>query len=523
MGEPIVSPTGGTWYRSKMMQRKLAEYFSFSYEDNEQFLKWFALEGRVQFWLKKNPTRAILHTVQVERNGFIHSIASGTINDQHGYQYYGNHAYDQYIERLPPEDIGSLNLSNDPDGNLRFTFQPVEHGDTYRIFWSRDGVNFQDWVDARDSSLVLTGLDLDSLYFFRVQGISPWGKSQQSELLAGVPGTASPQVLIINGFDADKAYNTRDFVRQHAAAFFANGLRPVSASNDAVVQGVTNLSDYEIVDFIVGTDLYLDETVSPEEQALLKSYLQNGGKLFISGNDIAYDLDSKGKGDDTDFCHNFLKTKYYARSPMKQASTYYQAEFLADWTTKTGPFLFDDGNHGNYNVKRANAIKAANGSQACLFFSDVDTSEGVAGVCFSGTFPSGNQHGKIFLTTIPFETIYPDSNRIIFLKAVIDFFGEASEVSFPFSSPAKQFELAPNYPNPFNADTRIAFSLPARGMVKLTVYNSLGQVVTQLANGYFEAGSHNVVWQSGNQPSGIYIYRLEALGRSMGKKMALIR
>jgi hypothetical protein len=51
----------------------------------------------------------------------------------------------------------------------------------------------------------------------------------------------------------------------------------------------------------------------------------------------------------------------------------------------------------------------------------------------------------------------------------------------------------------------------------------LGQVVTQLANGFFEAGWHNIIWQTRNLPSGIYIYRLETLGRSMVKKMALIR
>ncbi|MCU0645752.1 MAG: T9SS type A sorting domain-containing protein [bacterium] len=522
-GQPVVSPTGGTWYRSKMMQRKLAEYFSFAYEDNEEFFKWFALEGRIQFWLKKNPTRAILHTVQVERNGFIHSIASGTMDDQNGYQYYGDHAYDQYVQKLPPEDIGSLMLNNDLDGKLRLTFQPVEHGEIYRIFWSRDGKNFLDWIDVQDTTVAMSSLTTDSLYFFRVQGISPWGKSQPSEVLAGVPGSTSPEVLVINGFDAVKTENTRDFVRQHADAFFANGMRPASASNDAMVAGMTNLSDYPIIDFIVGTDLYLTETVSPAEQALLKSYLQNGGKLFISGADLAFDLDSHGKGDDQNFCYNYLKTKFFARSPLSQTSVYYQAEFLADWTAVTGSFSFDNGTHGTYNVSRPNAIKAIYGGEACLIFSGVDISNGVAGVCFDGMFPSGNQPGKVVVTSIPFETIYPDSARAIFMKAALDFFEGASEVQSPGNSPVPDFSLVQNYPNPFNAETRIAFSLPARSKVRLTVYNSLGQIVARLADGFFESGWHSVTWRGGNQSSGIYISRLEALGRSQVKKMALIR
>lgn len=523
MGEPIVSPTGGTWYRSKMMQRKLAEYFSFAFEDNEEFLKWFAMDGRIQFWLKKNPTRAILHTVQVERNGFIHSMTSGTSNDQNGYQYYGAHAYDQYVQKLPPEDIGSLMLNNDPDGKLRLTFQPVEHGETYRIFWSLDGRNFQNWIDVRDSTVALSSLTSNSLYFFRVQGISPWGQSQPSEVLAGVPGSASSEVLIINGFDAVKTENTRDFIRQHAAALFANGLRPVSASNDAMVAGMTNLSDYQMIDFIVGTDLYLTETVSPEEQALLKSYLQNGGNLFISGIDIAYDLDSRGKSDDKDFCANYLKTKYFARSPLNQTGTYYQVEFLAGWSAAMSPFFFDNGSQGTYNVSRPNTMKPINRGEACLIFSTVDSSDGVAGVCFSGMFPFGTQPGKVLVTSIPFETIYPDNSRALFMKTILDFFEVMSDVKSPGGAPVQHFDLAPNYPNPFNAETRIAFSLPARSKVRLTVYNSLGQQVSQLVDGFFDAGWHNIDWQGSSLPSGIYLYRLEAAGYSQVKKMALIR
>ncbi len=79
------------------MQRKLAEDFTFSFEQNDDFLKYFALNGRIQFWLKTNSDRAILHTVQVERNGFIHSLASGTIYDHSGYFYYRDRAYDDHI------------------------------------------------------------------------------------------------------------------------------------------------------------------------------------------------------------------------------------------------------------------------------------------------------------------------------------------------------------------------------------------------------------------------------------------
>ena len=57
-------------------------------------------------------------------------------------------------------------------------------------------------------------------------------------------------------------------------------------------------------------------------------------------------------------------------------------------------------------------------------------------------------------------------------------------------SPAQKYELAQNFPNPFNPNTSIKFTLPETGNVKLTVYNMLGQEIATLVNGVKEAGTH---------------------------------
>jgi len=523
-GEPIVSATGGTWYRSKMMQRKLAEYFIFNYTENSDFLKWSALNGRVQFWLKTNPTRAILHTVQVEKNGFIHSIVSGTVNDQNSYIYYGDHAYDQYVQKLPPEDIGSLVITKESNGQLRFTFNSVEHGDIYRIFWSKDGKIFRDSVDITSSSYMTSGLPADSLYFFRVQGTSSWGQSAKSEVIAGTVGTKQPDVLIINAYDdTDAATNTHDFVRQHAHSFAQNGLSVISASNDALTSGLVNAANYPIVDFLIGADLYLDESVSPDEQTLLKAYLQGGGNLLISGNDLAFDLDEKGKTDDNDFCYNYLKMRYFTRSPLNLTSTYYQIEFNTAWTDQTGIFSFDNGTHGTYNVKRPDAIKPTNGSKPYIHFTGIDTTNGLAGVAYSGLFPDGTAPGKVLVTTVPIETIYPDSARDEFIKTILTFFNSEDKIQPVSNIMPVKFALEPNYPNPFNGSTHIAFSLPQESRAKITVYNSLGQVVSNLTDSVYNAGRHEIIWRTQNISTGIYFYRIDTPEHSAVRKMILLK
>ena len=85
------------------------------------------------------------------------------------------------------------------------------------------------------------------------------------------------------------------------------------------------------------------------------------------------------------------------------------------------------------------------------------------------------------------------------------------------------YTLAQNYPNPFNPETEIAFGLPENADVILTVYNVLGQVVTELVNGQMDAGYHTVMWDASQMPSGVYFYALQAEGFSATKRMVLMK
>jgi len=97
-GKPLVSPTGGTWYRSRLIQRKLSETFPFKTVVDTAFINQTALNGRIKFILKKNPNGLIYHTVQVEKNGFIYSLLSNTKFDKRKYfTYFGERAYEKFI------------------------------------------------------------------------------------------------------------------------------------------------------------------------------------------------------------------------------------------------------------------------------------------------------------------------------------------------------------------------------------------------------------------------------------------
>jgi bacillopeptidase F len=92
----------------------------------------------------------------------------------------------------------------------------------------------------------------------------------------------------------------------------------------------------------------------------------------------------------------------------------------------------------------------------------------------------------------------------------------------------EDFTLDQNYPNPFNPMTAIAFALPRKSNVCLSVYNILGEKVTDLVNKTLPAGAYQLSWDGRDRygrevSSGLYLYRLEAEGATLVRKMVLLK
>ena len=102
-------------------------------------------------------------------------------------------------------------------------------------------------------------------------------------------------------------------------------------------------------------------------------------------------------------------------------------------------------------------------------------------------------------------------------------YGLVTSVKETLTTKPEAFVLHQNRPNPFNPYTSIEFRLPLRNYVRLEIYNSSGQLVDVLANGYYQAGSHMAVWNTGNFASGTYFYRLRYNGFVETKKMTLLK
>ncbi|MFZ2864144.1 MAG: T9SS type A sorting domain-containing protein, partial [Ignavibacteriaceae bacterium] len=89
------------------------------------------------------------------------------------------------------------------------------------------------------------------------------------------------------------------------------------------------------------------------------------------------------------------------------------------------------------------------------------------------------------------------------------------------------YTLYQNYPNPFNPVTTIEYSLPEKADVTISIYNTLGELVTTLVNGTMEAGYQKASFNASAFTSGTYIYQMKAVGEGKTftdtKKMVLIK
>jgi len=92
----------------------------------------------------------------------------------------------------------------------------------------------------------------------------------------------------------------------------------------------------------------------------------------------------------------------------------------------------------------------------------------------------------------------------------------------PFSVHPSAFSLSSS-PNPFNSSTRIAFSLPQAGSMRLNVYDLSGRLIRTLADGRMESGEHSVSFDAGALPSGLYFARLQTASRVLTQKLLLVK
>ncbi len=141
------------------------------------------------------------------------------------------------------------------------------------------------------------------------------------------------------------------------------------------------------------------------------------------------------------------------------------------------------------------------------------------------TVPSNMDIGLV--ACIIWLTVTDDVGNEHMSELVITGTNDALDLSDASNTP-KKFKLNQNYPNPFNPVTTLGYNLPEEGLVNITVYDMLGNVINQLVNEVQNSGYKAIQWDATDnqgQPvsAGVYLYTIEAGEFRQTKKMILLK
>ena len=331
------------------------------------------------------------------------------------------------------DDAGSATISWTP---------PVSNGVNgdaptgYMIYGSTNGYGFDGGTFVPGGStdtFTFTGLNsAEGPYFFKVAAVNAGGESPSSEVMAVHPTGGAEDILIVNGFDRFDRFlnptqlgdsgdgnaqvqrvrprqsNSFDYSVQVAAAIQANtpNVTVETTSNEALIAGDVSLGDYDAVFWISGEESTADDTFNGTEQTLVTNYLAAGGKLFVSGAEIGWDLDNLNNG--RFFYNNQLKADYVS----DDANTY-DVQGTAGSIFAGLSFSFDDGSIF-YDAQFPDRINPLGGATTALNY--VGGLGGNAAIQFDG----GDT--KVVNFGFPFETITTEGDRAAVMDRVLEFF-----------------------------------------------------------------------------------------------------
>ncbi|MBI5058546.1 T9SS type A sorting domain-containing protein [candidate division KSB1 bacterium] len=275
---------------------------------------------------------------------------------------------------------------------------------------------------------------------------------------------------------------------------------------------ISSLVGLPIVAWFTGNDSLT--TLQPWDESVIVEYLNSGGSVLLTGQNITDDL---GPGS------TFLATAMGC-STRNNDTDNRNVSGIAGSGIGDDVTLYLVGNQGANNQTSPASVYPIAGALPFLQYQGDDHQ--VAGVAFHPE--SGGS--SIFLG-FGFEAISginSSTTRAELMGRMLDWF-ETNGVEAPVPRAiATELWLAPNYPNPFNPSTTISFVAPANGrVVTLDVFNTLGQRVAELYRGHGNGQRVTLQWNAGRAAhevaSGTYWVRLMSDRRAVSRTIQLIR
>ena len=359
-------------------------------------------------------------------------------------------------------------------------------------------------VSSGDSALISVNLNLN--------GTDGFGKTFVEYTSTNNPGMSDDvmlrnvtitgiDILAIDASDNDYASATETTLQNVYAGTYG------VVSRSALHQGLLDLGGYNIISW---TGAGVKPAFYPEEVDNLKHYLDHGGKLFITGQDIGADVFlATGQ---SQFAQSFY-TDYLKAVFVADVSNLFIVKGITGDPISNGIQLIASGTIYNLSLDKIAPFDST-ASAAFLYFNGPD---------IAGIKVATETHGVVYLS-FGLEQITDQAIRDTILSRSITWLSDiVTNVGSGDNMVVSNFALDQNYPNPFNPSTVIRYHVPEYSMVTIKVFDVLGKEVANLVNEQKDAGSYVVEFNASNVASGIYFYQMTAGDFTAVKKMSFLK
>ncbi len=252
------------------------------------------------------------------------------------------------------------------------------------------------------------------------------------------------------------------------------------------------------------------------DRSAISSFLSGGGKLFLSGQNIAYSLCDPGSPEYSTAACNFVNSVLHASYLANNSGT---TNVVGDTKDPIGDGLSFSINGGAGNQSSPDGISPASGGNESLIYDGTAYSAGVH-------YNSGGT--RLVFFSFGFEGISDAGTRSTIMQRIFNYMDATVGVASAEGEVPPSFALAPNQPNPFNPETRFTLHVDREERASLVIFDLGGRVVRTIWEGVLPSGESSFTWDGRDDkgvpvPSGVYFARLAAGERMETRKVTLLR
>ncbi len=404
-------------------------------------------------------------------------------------------------------DTYNISLEFDGPGGWLQTFTTVNGtfnlGDTDTVTVNPgDSISVQISVNANS----INGYGKTTVQFYSGQG--SFGLAEFRFTTFGL------DVLVV---DDDGGETYEEYIEQELNT---QGVEYGIVGSNNIPSNTGNLNTFNILVWNTGVT---EPGINTDEMNSLKTFLDNGGNLYLNGVDLAFQMADPTSPFYSTETNNFFTNHLHSSYILREHNATIAVGIDGDPITDSLAMVRLVGGTGANTINHSeghyvNQIEAEGLYNANILSLWLKPDEHPAIRAFHGL------QGKIVFTAFGFETIALDEIRALFAERVIDWLSipVGIEETDPTMMPAS-FNLSQNYPNPFNPSTIIKYAVPEESPVSIKVFDLTGRKVATLVNEVKQPGTYELTFNAEKFASGVYIYQMISGDFIQVKKMSFLK